>query len=70
MAGYRGMLPPCRLLLARWIMQTCITRHRAGAAESQALVKNDFRTRRRSRSARFRLSGAAVFGVLYRFVYF
>jgi len=62
-------IPPCRLLLARWIMQTCITRHRAGADDSQASAENDLRNRRRSRSARLRLSGAAVFGVLYSSVY-
>ena len=70
MAGYRAMLPPCRLLLARWMMQTCITRHRAGADESQARAENDFRGQRRPRSARPRLSGAAVFGVLHSSVYF
>lgn len=64
MVGYRGMLPPCRFLLARWNSQTCIARQRAGAAESQARAANALRSRRRSRVAGFRLSGAAVFWVL------
>jgi hypothetical protein len=46
-------------------MQTCITRHRAGADESQARAETDFRRRHRSRSARLRLFDAAVFGVLH-----
>lgn len=70
MISYGATLPPCSLLAVRWTMQTCITPHRAGADESQARAQNDFRSRRRSRSARLRLSGAAVFGVLYRSVYF
>jgi hypothetical protein len=68
MVGYGATLPPCRLLLARWIMQTCLTRHRAGADASQARAENDFRSRRRSRFTRLRLSGTAVFGVQYRSV--
>jgi hypothetical protein len=60
-----GMLPPCRLLLARRIMQVCIIRHRARTDESQARAENDFRSQRRSYSTRIRLSRGAVFGVLY-----
>jgi hypothetical protein len=65
MVGYGATLPPCWLLAIGWIMRVCITRRRAGADESQARAENDFRNRRRSRSARLRLSGAAVFGVLH-----
>ena len=70
MVGYGATLPPCPLLLARWNMQTCITRHRAGAGEAQARAENDFRSRRRSRSARLRLSGLAVSWKLYSSVQF
>jgi len=66
MVGYGATLPPCRLLLASWIMQTCKTPHRAGVDESRTRAENDLRNRRRSRSARLRLPGAGVFGVLYR----
>lgn len=64
--GYGVTLPPCQLLLVRWTIQTCKTPHRTGVDESQTRAENDFRSRRRSRSACLRLSGAAMFGVLYR----
>lgn len=65
MVGYGATLPPCWLLAVGWIMQVCITRHRAKEVELQTRAENGFRSRRRSRSAGFRLSGAAMCGVLH-----